>query len=128
MDAPKAITNLDVETAAQRLRAESPQPLIVDVREQDEFVEQRVPGSVLVPLSDFADRFAELPNDRPLLILCATGRRSMVAADHLVRNGYGDVANVMGGIVAWRSAGLPVKGGRPDPGEGQLSAEGDVAR
>jgi rhodanese-related sulfurtransferase len=127
MDGPKAIRNIDVEAASQQLRG-SPEPLLVDVREPDEFVEQRVPGSVLVPLSDFAERFAELPSDRPLLILCATGRRSMVAADHLVRNGYPDVANVMGGIVAWRTAGLPVKGGRPDPGEGQLTGEGDSAR
>jgi rhodanese-related sulfurtransferase len=120
MSQPRPIQTCDVATAANRLRAVSPEPLIVDVREMDEFIEARVPGAVLVPLSGFAETFERLPRDRPLLVMCASGRRSMVAADHLQRHGYEDVTNVSGGIIAWRDAGLPVKGGRPAPGEGEL--------
>jgi hydroxyacylglutathione hydrolase len=120
MDRPRTVASCDVVTAAQRLRSGSPEPLIIDVREPNEFIVERVPGAVLLPLSAFAERYAELPQDRPLLIMCATGRRSLVAGDHLLRNGYDEVTNVAGGIVAWRAAGLPVKGGRPDPGEGDL--------
>ena len=120
MDQPRPVPTCDVATASARLRSDAPQPLIVDVREMNEFVEERVPGAVLVPLSGFADSFEKLPRDRPLLVMCAAGRRSLVAADYLVRNGFTDVTNVAGGITAWRAAGLPVKGGRPDPGEGEL--------
>ncbi len=122
MSRPHTIQTCDVGTAATRLRADSPEPLIVDVREMDEFVEARVPGAVLLPLSGFAETFERLPRDRPLLVMCASGRRSMVAADHLLRHGYSDVTTVSGGIIAWRDAGLPVKGGRPAPGEGELPA------
>ncbi|MEO7117744.1 MAG: rhodanese-like domain-containing protein [Candidatus Limnocylindrales bacterium] len=95
-------------------------PLIVDVRETDEFATMRVPGAVLMPLSGFADSYENLPRDRPLLIMCAAGSRSMVATDHLLRHGFGDVTNVVGGITAWRAAGLPVRSGAVEPGEGDL--------
>ena len=100
--------------------ADGAPPLIVDVREHDEFAALRVAGAVLLPLSQFADTFERLPHDRPLLIMCAAGSRSLVAGDHLVRHGYPDVTNVVGGITAWRAAGLPVVSGLPAPGEGDL--------
>ena len=46
-------------------------PLLLDVRERDEFEDVRVPDAVLLPMSEFAERFAELPRDRPLLVMCA---------------------------------------------------------
>ncbi len=120
MGAP--LRSCDVATAAARLSADdgAGRPLIVDVRERDEFATVRVPGAVLVPLSEFAARYEELPRDRPLLVMCAAGKRSLVAADHLARHGYGDVTNVAGGIIAWHAAGLPVASGPPAPGEGEL--------
>jgi rhodanese-related sulfurtransferase len=95
-------------------------PLLVDVRERDEFTAMRVPGVTLLPMSELGVRFGELPRDRQLLIMCAVGGRSQLAADYLLANGYPDVVNVVGGIVAWRAAGLPVIGGQPQPGEGDL--------
>jgi len=52
--------------------------------------------------------------------MCASGRGSLPAPDYLMKRGYTDVASVCGGILAWRGAGLPVKGGGPAPGEGDL--------
>jgi rhodanese-related sulfurtransferase len=93
---------------------------IVDVREAHEFTALRAEGAVLLPLSSFALRFEELPRGRPLLMICQTGNRSMAAAAHLLRNGWTDVSNVVGGTTAWQRAGLPVRSGAPEPGEGEL--------
>ena len=73
-----------------------------------------------MPLSTFTTRFEELPDDRPLLVMCAVGGRSARATDFLVANGYPQAVNVAGGITAWNAAGLPgahgtrrARGGRP---------------
>jgi rhodanese-related sulfurtransferase len=95
-------------------------PLLVDVRERSEFVEVRVPGAVLYPTSSFLLRFEELPRDRPLHVICQTGSRSAAVTAFLLRNGWSDVHNVAGGMVAWLRAGLGVRRGPLDPGEGEL--------
>jgi rhodanese-related sulfurtransferase len=95
-------------------------PLIVDVREPNEFVSERIKGSVLIPLSQFADRHAELPKDRPLVMQCHSGSRSSSATMFLLSRGWTDVRNLDGGIAAWMRDGLPVRTGAPEPGEGDL--------
>lgn len=95
-------------------------PLIVDVREPDEFAQARIDGVVLMPISQFVARHAELPKDRPLLMLCAAGSRSTSATMYLLQAGWTDVRNVTGGMMGWQAAGLPVRTGPPDPGEGDL--------
>jgi rhodanese-related sulfurtransferase len=118
-----AVPSVGVQEAHARLTDPSgtgPGPLLVDVRELDEFAQVRVPGSVLLPLSTFAARFHELPAARPLLLFCRTGNRSESATAFLMANGYAAVANVEGGIVAWYQAGLPVDTGAPRAGEGDL--------
>jgi rhodanese-related sulfurtransferase len=95
-------------------------PLIVDVREPNEFASERIEGSVLVPLSQFADRHAELPKDRPLVMQCHSGSRSSSATMFLLQRGWTDVRNLDGGIAAWMRDGLPVRSGPPEPGEGDL--------
>lgn len=113
------IPSIDVAEA----RAKSDEgAVIVDVREPGEFAQVRVPGAALLPLSTFATRYAELPRDRPILVMCASGNRSQAATAHLIRNGWTDVVNVTGGIVAWERAGLPVARGAVSPGEGDLPA------
>ncbi|MBA3779823.1 MAG: rhodanese-like domain-containing protein [Chloroflexi bacterium] len=95
-------------------------PLLVDVREPNEFATLRIPGAVLLPLGDVASRFDDLPRDRPLILQCASGKRSLAAAEYLRRQGFDDVSNLDGGIIAWRAAGLPVSEGAVLPGEGDL--------
>ena len=120
------IPTVDVQEADRRRREGSPAPLVVDVREPNEFETVRLEdGVVLMPLSAFQSGWEELPRDRPLLVMCASGGRSAAATAHLVRNGFRDVANVAGGITGWEKAGLPVKRGPVAPGEGELgSAKG----
>jgi rhodanese-related sulfurtransferase len=113
------LPTVDVREAERRRREASPPPLIVDVREPNEFAAVRLDDVVLLPMSSFAERFEELPRDRPLLLMCAAGSRSAAATAHLMRNGYTDVTNVAGGITEWERAGLPVRRGPVTAGEGK---------
>lgn len=120
MTAGPAIRSIDVAEAERRLREDPDRPLLIDVRELNEFVEVRAPGAVLLPMSTFAARAGELPSDRPLMIVCHTGGRSSAVTGFLARAGRTDVVNVAGGMEAWERGGLPVRHGTPEPGEGDL--------
>jgi hydroxyacylglutathione hydrolase len=83
-------------------------PLAVDVRTPTEHGEKFVAGSVSIPLNHLAERMSELPRDRPLLVYCAGGYRSSIAASLLRRHGFAHVSEIAGGIAAWEAARLPV--------------------
>lgn len=119
---PPSIPTIDVAEAERRLREDPDAPILLDVREMDEFVAVRVPGAVLAPTSTFMTRVDELPADRPLLVMCHMGGRSAAVTGFLIRAGRSDVVNVAGGIEAWEQAGLPVRRGPVEPGEGDVPA------
>ncbi len=114
---PGPLPSVDVAEAARRLR-DDPTAILLDVRERDEFAEVRTPGAALVPMSELTARVGELP-DRPLLVICHSGSRSLAVTSYLRQLGH-DATNVAGGMVAWANAGLPIASGRPEPGEGEL--------
>lgn len=95
--------------------------LLVDVREANEYAFERIPGALLYPLSTF-DPKAVPAAGRRLVIQCAAGGRSMRAAQALITAGHADVANLEGGINAWKAAGLPLI--RVDPSTGQVVEHG----
>lgn len=116
------IQTIDVSEASRRLAegAANSGPILLDVREEYEFRVLRVPGAVLLPMSAITERYETLPRDRPLLVMCAAGRRSLAVSEFLSRNGYPEVTNVTGGIDAWQRAGLPVSEALPGPDEGRI--------
>jgi rhodanese-related sulfurtransferase len=120
MNTGPALPSIDVVEAERRLREDPDRPLLVDVRESNEFADVRAPGAVLMPMSTFAARAGELPKDRPLMVVCHLGGRSAAAAGFLIRSGRSNVVNVTGGMDAWERGGLPVRRGTPEPGEGDL--------
>ena len=67
-----------------------------------------VPGSILITAGSLPDRLAELPLDRPIATICASGLRASVAASILRTNGFEDVSWVASGVPAWKAAGHPV--------------------
>ena len=115
-----AIPTIDVAEAERRLREDPASPILLDVREVHEFEEVRAPGAVLVPTSLFMTRVESLPADRPLMVVCHMGGRSAAVAGFLIRSGRTDVVNVGGGMEAWERAGLPVRRGTVEPGEGDM--------
>lgn len=80
----------------------------VDVRTSSERAQKSIAGSLHMPLSRLAEHARELPVDKPLLLFCAGGYRSSVAASLLESLGYA-VREMAGGITAWEQAGLPVE-------------------
>ena len=120
MNPGPAIPSIDVTEAERRLREDPAAPILLDVREANEFEQVRAPGAVLMPMSAFAARAGELPADRPVMVVCHLGGRSAAAAGYLIRSGRAGVVNVAGGMDAWERAGLPVRNGAPASGEGDL--------
>jgi sulfur-carrier protein adenylyltransferase/sulfurtransferase len=76
-------------------------PLILDVREPNEYQINRIEGSVLIPLGELPRRYEELPRDRPIVAQCKMGGRSAKAMEFLRSVGFGDVKNLRGGILEW---------------------------
>ena len=77
-----------------------PDAALIDVREQEEFDEVNLKGT-LIPLSEFEQRWSEVPKDVPVYIYCRSGRRSRTALEYLKKQGYTNGLNVTGGILAW---------------------------
>ena len=80
---------------------------VLDVREPHEFAAGHAPDATLIPLGQLPAQHRELPTDRRILVVCATGNRSAYATQMLQGAGY-DAHNVDGGMAAWQGAGLPV--------------------
>lgn len=85
--------------------------LFVDVREVNEVevLAFELPGVLNLPLSVLSDRLEELPRDRPVVLACRSGNRSVKAAALLAENGFTQLYTLTGGIIAWETAGLPVR-------------------
>jgi rhodanese-related sulfurtransferase len=76
-------------------------PLLIDVREPWEFDYCRIDGSVSIPLGQLPRRLDEVPQDRPLVMVCHHGHRSMHAAAFLRHHGFVQVHNLRGGVEEW---------------------------
>ena len=81
--------------------AGDPRPFLLDVREPMEWQRMNLAdlGAVLVPMGEVGERLGEVPRDRPVVVYCHTGVRSLKVAEALIDEGYEDVRNLEGGIV-----------------------------
>jgi len=87
-------------------------PVVVDVRAAGERASGHIAGSLHVPLHRLRERMSEIPRDRPVVLQCAGGVRSMIAMSLLERAGYSNVRDLIGGYAAWHAAANPF-GGAP---------------
>lgn len=81
-------------------------PILLDVREPWEHEEQSIAGSILIPLASVPERLQELEQykDQEVLVHCRSGKRSATAQAILKQNGFTNVRNVEGGIIAYNEA------------------------
>jgi glyoxylase-like metal-dependent hydrolase (beta-lactamase superfamily II)/rhodanese-related sulfurtransferase len=93
----------------RELLASSSPPLVLDVRNPKEVAQKRLEGSINVPLNHLRERLDELPKDRQVLVYCAGGYRSSIAAGLLQQRGL-EVIELAGGLAAWDAAGLALAG------------------
>lgn len=94
---------------AAELLASAQPPLAVDVRAPREREQKFIAGSLSVPLNHLAENLGMFPKDRPLLVYCAGGYRSSIAASLLQLHGIRNVSELAGGIAGWEAAKLPLK-------------------
>jgi hydroxyacylglutathione hydrolase len=100
---------LSPQLAADRLATHG--PIAVDVRTPQEREQKRIDGSVAAPLNHLEQVAGGLSRDRPMLVYCAGGYRSSIAASLLQRLGFAHVSEIAGGIAAWEAAHLPIAHG-----------------
>ena len=85
--------------------------LLLDVRETKEIDAGKLPNAIHVPLSQLANRGAELTKyvSRPVIAYCDRGQRGRTATALLAKLGFKDVYHLQGGFKAWKDAGLPIQ-------------------
>jgi len=102
------VEEVDAGSLAARLESGDP-PFLLDVREPWEWLvgSLETRGAHLIPLGELEARMAEVPRDRPVVVVCRSGARSLTAARTLTARGFADVANLTGGLLAWAEAVQP---------------------
>ncbi|WP_055482352.1 MBL fold metallo-hydrolase [Sphaerimonospora mesophila] len=108
---PGEIAHSSRVTAAdlrQALDGEEP-PVLLDVRNEGEVAGGAIGASINIPLAELAARLAEVPADRPVVVYCAGGARSAIAASLLTHTGRAEVSDLIGGYDAWRRALTPAE-------------------
>ena len=103
------LVRISATTLAEELASPHP-PVIIDVRTEQERREKRIEPSLHLPLTHLGERVGEIPLNRSLVVHCAGGYRSALAASLLMRSGIGDVRDLLGGIAAWEKSGFSVLG------------------
>jgi hydroxyacylglutathione hydrolase len=101
----EAITVQELDARLKGQKGE--RPFVLDVRTETEWNGGHIDGALHVHGGVLKDRYGEVPKDRPVAVVCGTGYRGSIAASFLKSHGYGNVANVLGGMTAWKAAGLP---------------------
>ncbi|HXV15286.1 MAG TPA: rhodanese-like domain-containing protein [Gemmatimonadaceae bacterium] len=106
----------DAKTRIREVRAAdavaNPDPSVVyfDCREPNEYALGHIPGAVFIPRGNLETKVeAAIPRDKKILIYCATGNRSALAADTMQQMGYTDVASMADGFRGWVDAGGDVE-------------------
>jgi rhodanese-related sulfurtransferase len=98
---------MDITIEELKVRLDKGENLnLIDVREEYEFDEFNI-GAKLIPLGELPDRLEEIEawKDQEILIHCRSGARSGRAKEYLASEGYTNVRNVLGGMLAWQAAG-----------------------
>ena len=81
--------------------------VLLDVRDDDEWIAGHAPDAVHIPMPDLADRLDDIPDADELYVICRTGGRSARVAEYLNANGW-DAVNVDGGMMLWQRLGRPM--------------------
>ncbi|MBV1879204.1 MAG: MBL fold metallo-hydrolase [Pseudomonadales bacterium] len=83
---------------------------ILDVRTRQELEEENatITGALHIPIKELRNRLNEVPNDKPVMTICRSGKRSALAFTILQQDGRLKVANIDGGLLKWQQEGLPL--------------------
>jgi hydroxyacylglutathione hydrolase len=101
------LSTFAVHDLSERLRRDPRGLTVLDVRTEKEWNGGHIEGAIHIHGGQLQERFADVPRDKPVAVVCGSGYRASIAASFLKREGYEDVSNVMGGMTAWKAAELP---------------------
>ncbi len=99
---------LEVDVTTTVAAIDDPNVQVIDCREQEEWDAAHVDGTTLIPLGALGQRLGELDRNRPVIIVCRSGNRSLIAARQLTAIGFVDVKSMNGGLISWAQQGLPL--------------------
>ena len=100
------LATMSVHDLSSRLRNGS-RPTVLDVRSEGEWNAGHIDGAIHIHGGKLQENFSLVPKDKPVAVICGSGYRASIAASFLARQGYESVTNVVGGMSAWKAAGLP---------------------
>jgi len=83
--------------------------MLLDVRTPEEYAAGHIAGAKLIPVQVLAEHLNDVPKDKQVYVYCHSGTRSARASKLLTANGFKNIENIEGGIVAWKKAGYPVE-------------------
>jgi rhodanese-related sulfurtransferase len=102
-----SVPQISAQELSEKLKV-GKHPMVIDVRQPDEFRQGHISGAKLIPLNELTRHMEELPKGREIVCVCASGSRSHSAAKMLAKAGY-NVLDMQGGMISWRRAKLPVQ-------------------
>lgn len=109
---PQSGIHLDPNSAFEMIHENKDNPnfILLDVRTPAEYDESHIEGSILINYqsSDFNDKVQELDKNKTYLVYCRSGMRSAASVDIMMKTGFENVYNIVGGIMGWENCGLPV--------------------
>ena len=105
----KTQTLREVDPAELKQWLDAGETIVVDVREPDEFIAERIEGAISRPLSNLNPGSVPTSTEKTVVLHCRSGKRSAEAAQRLIAAGRTEVCHLKGGLKAWIDAGLPVK-------------------
>ena len=103
------LPSLSASELSEKIKVDK-QALVIDVRQPEEYREGHIAGSKLIPLGELGKHINELPKDKEIICVCASGSRSSSATKYLIKMGY-NAFDMTGGMFMWQRAQLPVKKG-----------------
>ncbi len=107
-------TQIDIDGYQARFSQAGQDHILIDVREADEYADGHLPGAILIPLSAIEanpqSAIADVSDDKPIVLVCARGGRSMIAAGYFADAGIqSEIINLTDGTLGWVLRGLPVE-------------------
>jgi len=108
------VEHVSPENACSELQNGS--AIMIDVREDDEYMVENISLSNVFhfPMSSIMDNLRNIPTDKPIIVICRGGIRSTKVANMLNRNGFVNSVNLDGGLIAWKTKGMPFETILPD--------------
>ncbi|NWF71031.1 MAG: rhodanese-like domain-containing protein [Chloroflexi bacterium] len=105
---PNDFKNLDIAAYRTQFFQKSAHTL-VDVRTLEEYQDGHIPGALHIPLDELSARLREIPAEKPIVVVCGHGIRSVYGAQIVRYAGFTPVYNLAGGTAAWENARLPLE-------------------